>query len=227
MSTSISYSIIRSFRKTMAIQIHPRGEVIVRAPFFVGKRAITRFVGDHVEWIRKRLATQEQRKQDARAFSQTDSNGPFLYLGQEYPFVFNDILPRQFVFDGEQFVVRSKDKEKMPQLLNNWYKKQARNKFEEKLWHFAEISGVKPQSLKLSSARTRWGSCSSVGNINLNWKLILTPEFVIDYVIWHELMHLKVHGHNKKFWDLVAKYCLDFKEAKKWLRQHQERILAQ
>ena len=80
--------------------------------------------------------------------------------------------------------------------------------------------------ITIRSQRTRWGSCSRRRAISLNWRLIQTPQFVIDYIILHELMHLRQMNHSKRFWEEVAKVCPTWREAEKWLRQHGREIIS-
>lgn len=106
----------------------------------------------------------------------------------------------------------------MKEVLIYWYKNEARKVFERKLAHYAASMGVRYGQIRLKEQKTKWGSCSGLGNINLNWQLIRAPEKVVDYVIIHELAHLKQMNHSPEFWQIVAREMPDYQVWKKWLR---------
>ncbi|MDP9400540.1 MAG: M48 family metallopeptidase, partial [Actinomycetota bacterium] len=74
--------------------------------------------------------------------------------------------------------------------------------------------------LAIRGQRTRWGSCSSSGTVSINWRLLLAPEAVLDYVVWHEACHLRVPDHSPRFWALVERHCPGFRDPRRWLREH-------
>ena len=102
--------------------------------------------------------------------------------------------------------------------LEQWYRMQAAKLIKERADKLSARLGVSYNRLIIRGQKTRWGSCSRKGNLSFNWKLLMTPEPVIDYVIIHELAHLKEMNHTKKFWRLVAEYCPQWREKRKWLR---------
>ena len=132
---------------------------------------------------------------------------------------------KKFDFDWKYFYSNEKNEENLKKLFIKFYKIQAKKYIFEKIWYFASIFDLKFENLKINSATTRWGSCNSKKNINFSFRLILTPKTSIDYVIIHELAHLKELNHSEKFWNLVDFYCkkvwiFDFKIAKKWLTEN-------
>jgi predicted metal-dependent hydrolase len=104
--------------------------------------------------------------------------------------------------------------------LEKWYRKEAANLIREKADKISTHMGLSYHRTVIKGMRSRWGSCSVKGNLNFNWKLILLPETVIDYVIIHELTHLKEMNHGRKFWELVAKECPEWRERRKWLTKN-------
>lgn len=90
---------------------------------------------------------------------------------------------------------------------------------------YAQQLGLTYQSIGIGSAKTRWGSCSSKGNLRFNWALILAPERVLDYVVVHELIHLKQMNHSKRFWDEVGKVIVDYKKDELWLKKHGHQLI--
>lgn len=92
-------------------------------------------------------------------------------------------------------------------------------------WELAAQTGMEISRVTIRSQRSRWGSCSALRTISLNWRLIQTPPFVVDYIILHELMHLRQMNHSRRFWDEVESVCPAWRDAEKWLRQHGREIM--
>ena len=106
-------------------------------------------------------------------------------------------------------------------VLEWWYRQQAEKLIKERADELCPRLGVAYNRLTVRGAKTRWGSCSQKGNLNFNWKLMMAPEPVIDYVIIHELAHLKEMNHSKNFWKLVAEHCPKWRTHRKWLKSHE------
>ncbi len=105
-------------------------------------------------------------------------------------------------------------------VLERWYRRQARTVFEERLTHCNASYSFTWASVAIKSQKTRWGSCSRQGNLNFNWRLLLAPPAVLDYVVIHELCHLQEHNHAAPFWALVERACPDYRDHRRWLRLH-------
>ena len=106
------------------------------------------------------------------------------------------------------------------QSLKKWYLAAAQSTLVERLNHWAGQIGVNPQRLSLRDQKTRWGSSSSRGAISLNWRLIMAPPAVIDYLVIHELCHLRHPNHSPAYWQEVSLWCADFRQHRLWLRRH-------
>jgi hypothetical protein len=109
-------------------------------------------------------------------------------------------------------------------VLEQWYRMQAAKLIKERADKLSARLGLTYNRILIRGQKTRWGSCSHKGNLSFNWKLIMAPEPVIDYVIIHELAHLKEMNHTKRFWGLVAEHCPRWREHKKWLKDHQTEL---
>lgn len=105
-------------------------------------------------------------------------------------------------------------------VLVKWYRRQAESILKSRLDHYASRMGLQYQRLSIREQKTRWGSCSSQKNINLNWRIILAPEKVLDYLIVHELAHLQQMNHSSAFWSLVETYIPDYRIWRKWLKDN-------
>lgn len=105
-------------------------------------------------------------------------------------------------------------------VLERAYRERARRVLKERTAYFAGIMGVTYQAVRLSSAKTRWGSCSGAGSLNFHWKLILMPPEVLDYVVVHELAHRMEMNHSKRFWEQVERVLPDYRERRRWLKEN-------
>ncbi len=106
------------------------------------------------------------------------------------------------------------------QIVEQWYRVRARQILKEKIERYAKLMVVDYNRIYLKGQKTVWGSCSRKHNLNFNWRLLMTPESIIDYVVVHELAHMKEMNHSKKFWQIVAGYCPEWQQRRKWLREN-------
>lgn len=109
---------------------------------------------------------------------------------------------------------------KLGSVVERWYRKQARDVFAGKTEHYGKLMGLSHKGITVRGQRTIWGSCSRRRTLSFNWKLLMAPEAVIDYIVIHELAHLKEMNHARDFWSLVTAYCPQWRTRKKWLREN-------
>jgi len=177
MQEIIDFKVIRSSRKTVAIEIRPDGTVLVRAPLKMKDAQIRSFVKEKEDWIRKHLQQ------------------PHL----------EDKLSRE-------------ELQRLAEL--------ALKVIPVKVKHYAGLMNVTCGRITIRNQKTRWGSCSSKGNLNFNCLLMLTPDEVIDYVVIHELCHLIEMNHSREFWAQVENVLPDYKKQKQWLKDHGAEIMS-
>ena len=203
-------------QKRISIEVSLSGEVIVKAPAKTSSRVIDQFVLDTLPWIHKQKQKAKQRVKPAgtRSFIAGEL---FLYLGEHYPLT---IVPpsREPLRLWGEFQLSENYQPMARAVFMEWYQARAREKFKERLVWYSRLTGFTYKKLKLTSATTRWGSCSSDGNINIHWRLIMAPLAVIDYVIVHELAHTQELNHSKAFWDHVQGLLPDYKTCRQWLQ---------
>ncbi|MFT5171519.1 MAG: putative metal-dependent hydrolase, partial [Candidatus Marinamargulisbacteria bacterium] len=155
-----------------------------------------------------------------------DEGSPMPYLGHSYPLKFFTGPKKKIYFCESQVMLEtptepgSLSPEKIQTDLSKWYKIMARDIIEDRVGIFAEIMAVSPKDIRIKSQKRAWGSCSSKQNLNFNWKLVLTPLAVLDYVVIHELAHLKHFNHSASFWEFVAHHCPAYKTHMTWLKTH-------
>ena len=107
-----------------------------------------------------------------------------------------------------------------PAALEKWYRAEAKKHFTQRVAELASYYGFTYNKISIRSAKTRWGSCSAKKNLSFNWRLMKAPEYVVDYLILHELAHTVVLNHSRRFWQLVAKVCPRYEDAKAWLKKN-------
>lgn len=207
--------IIRSRRRSIGIQVKDDGRVIVRAPLRMPDQAIQDTINKYRDWIiAKRKQVEERRKAvQAETFNEGDL---FYFLGKKYPLVFRQNLPADVVFDNA-FYTAPAPPVFVRKRLETWYRKTARKVITSKVNALAAAFELKHHAVKINSANQRWGSCTCKGTLNFPWRLIMCPEPVLDYVIVHEMAHLKQMNHSNRFWAVVEIMCPDYAEHKKWL----------
>ena len=214
--------LIRSKRKTVAIIITSDARLVVRAPL----RAPLKFIQELVEakkvWIEaKKAEIRENFQSGSISSSLIEENQHFLFLGFDYSLVWSDSQVQPLIVSNNKFIIRLSSQHQARNILKNWYKKQARRILFERVATVSRQTGLNGfKSIRITSARSRWGSCSSKGNLNFSWRLVSAPINIIDYVVIHELVHLKIHNHSKNFWFQVSSLYPNFKEARVWLKQH-------
>lgn len=207
--------IVRSRRKTIALVIDSDGELIVRAPFYASENDILRFVQEKQDWIEQKTREMKQKtKERPRLLLQEGETIP--YLGREC-MIFRG-MTRKICFDGNAFLLpESEDAEAK---LVSWYKKRAAVILKERVESIAEKMQVSPAGVKITSAKTRWGSCSYTNHLNFTWRLIMCPPEVVDYVVVHELCHIIYKNHSKSFWKSVEGIDASYREHEKWLKEN-------
>lgn len=209
--------LIRSKRKTIAIIVQRDGKVVVRAPSKVSERQVRQFVESKTGWIiEKKAQMQQQPPQTAKQFTAGER---FPYLGQEYALSVVSGARAGLRFEGG-FSLNQNSQAEAALLFEKWYKAAARKVLTERTHFYAQKFGLRCEKIRISSARTRWGSCSSRGAISFTWRLVMAPLEVIDYVVVHELAHLRAQNHSAAFWAEVAKMMPDFQRRRDWLKKN-------
>jgi len=222
----IKYLLARSSRRTIGISIEKNGVVKVTSPFGVSDSYIKQLLQKKSQWVFKKIEDINARQTittKSKAFEEGES---FSYLGKGYKLKLieqNNIKKPSVQIDDVNIVITLSgtfEKAKLKNTLVLWYIEQFKIVIQERIKRYSDIIGVSPNSIVIKEQKTRWGSCSSKGNINLNWKLIMAPQEVIDYVVIHELCHMREMNHSKQFWRLVEEVLPKYKEYKNWLKHN-------
>lgn len=212
-----SIKIIKSSkRKTIALQILPDTSIQVTIPTFFPIKGIEQFLQDNHSWIQQK---QEEVKKRYRLASpkKFHTGEKFLYLGKEYPLTVSKTVSQALVFTDQGFLLNEFNHKNAETYFLNWYKKQALQLFTQRTSNYAEQLKISFQSITLSSANSKWGSCSHDNKLMFNWRLIMAPVDVIDSVIFHELAHILEKNHTKRFWRKVTMWYPSYEKQKEWL----------
>jgi predicted metal-dependent hydrolase len=214
--------IIRSRRKTLALIVKGDGSLIVRAPLRTPKYRIEEFVTEHSPWIeKKRIEMQSLGLPTSRQYIAGER---MMFLGRSFPLEIVEDQKVALILNGN-FKLAASVSRHAKDIFERWYREQARTIIGERVSLYANGYGFQYQGIKVTSATTRWGSCSVNGSLNFSWRLILAPLAQVDYVVVHELVHTIHHNHSERFWAKVKDIIPDFKERQKWLRKHAPQLM--
>ncbi len=188
----IDYELVRSRRRTIAIEIDRQGRVVVRAPYNIGNLRIREFVEDKSDWIERTLNRIRDRQQmpDGSDVISTDNPTP--------------------LSEADIRTLTDEAKAVIPDRVAFW----------------AGQIGVTYGRITIRHQKSRWGSCSTKGNLNFNCLLMRAPGEILDYVIIHELCHRKHMDHSREFWAEVEAICPEYKARRKWLKIHGDELMS-
>lgn len=216
---NLRYEIRRSARrKKVTITVERDRSVVIQAPASVPEEKIRQLVESKRQWLYEKL-------QDARKYQPIVPPGKelvngeaALYLGRHYRIELVDTGEVEVRFAGKFLIPRSRAGQRK-QVLRQWYVERAQEKILSRVRMYAQSLGVTYQQAKISDSRLRWGSCTPGDNLHFNWRLIKAPMFAIDYVVVHELAHLRQMNHGPQFWSLVASVCPEHRALRDQLRR--------
>ena len=220
----IAYEFKRGQRRTIGLNVGPLG-LSVRAPRWTPVGEVEAFLQTKAAWVLDKLKLVQERQRNTPAPQAWHDGADIAYLGQSLKLT----VDPSHAFDGAGAMVdggrllvglaRDASVERLRDTVHAWLMRQAHRVFTERLDHFAPRLGVRYTRLRLSSAGTRWGSASADGSIRLNWRLVHLSLDMIDYVVAHELSHLREMNHSPDFWGVVHSVMPDYDERRKALKQ--------
>ena len=205
------------------MQIGDNSEITIHAPYFTPAAEINRFVAEKQNWINKAMQRQSRllASHQEKAYV-TGEN--FYYLGKIYPLetFFEPMENIGVLFRNNRFFLNCpEDRDMRRYYLVSWYKKKARQYLKERVDFFESMLKLTSCGVRITSAERRWGSCSEDNHLAFSFRLIMAPPEVVDYVVVHELMHIREKNHSSKFWNLVLEVIPDYRAYRRWLRDNQ------
>ena len=212
MDEDIAYTVRRSARaRLVRVNVHAHRGVEVVLPARAPERAAAAAIVELRPWIERRLA--EVRAVRARLAAR----GPTLpYLDTTLALVPEPGRTRVHR-RGSELLVPAADAQPA---IERFYRRAARDEIAPRLDRASELSGLSYSGLDIRGQRTRWASCSSRGRMSFNWRLLLAPERVLEYVVWHEICHLRVLDHSPRFWALLERHRPTWREERDWLTRN-------
>ena len=208
--------LVRSKRKTLSLIVETDGTLTVRAPLRMKEADIRRFIEVKSDWIKRKHASLKKEAVSPRQYIDGET---IPYLGKEIPLRLVPDRKPALVMDGVFKLARAAQP-RAEGVFEDWFKKQARAILSERACFYMNKYGFKAEKIRISSARTRWGSCSAKKTLSFTWRLVMAPPEVIDYVVVHELCHLRELNHSPSFWAQVGAILPDYKTNRKWLKHN-------
>jgi predicted metal-dependent hydrolase len=228
-SKTIEYQVIKSNRKTVTISILPTKRIIVKTPKYLSDYEVMNLVKRKAQWIDKKIS---EMSDDTERKSKIEySDGQFiLYRGKDYKLkIENDynIKKSKVVIISDEIVVTTNQEQNqdIAKILEQWYREKAKVLIHQRLDHYNVYINKKISNVRVKNQRRRWGSCSNLSNLNFNWRIIMMPDEMFDYIIVHEMCHLLHLNHSKDFWRAVEEILPDYKEREKWIKLNGSRLL--
>ena len=223
-ANQIPYEVIRKDRKTVGIVVEPTGTVKVKAPLDLSDTKVQDIVDKKKDWIAKKIAKTQQIKKPVPKIQEPVSGESILYKNTYYKLLIHKKAKKseiKLIGRNLNVYVHTKDESQLPgkvkELLIEWYKEKSYQYLEQRITRFAPYLGVQPKELQIRELKNRWGSCTGSENLIFNWRLIMAPISVIDYIVIHELTHLKEPNHSEQFWLIIESILPSYKKWKDWL----------
>ena len=208
--------ILKSKRKTLSLCVMKDGKVVVRAPSRANQTDIDRFIAEKQNWLATKIALIMNNR---TTFEDVIHYQKFLYLGQRYTLKSANVSKIQIDDNFNILIPNKLDNAKIAKALKSWYKKQAKEILGSRSGEISNKVKLYPNEIKISDSKGRWGACNSKNTISYNWRIIMLPPSVIDYVIVHELCHMIEFNHSRKFWELVLAFLPNAKQQKEEIKK--------
>lgn len=231
-SKKINYTVTRSNRKTIGISVSLKYGVRVLAPKKISDKQIVQAVNEKAAWILKKLSYFEQIKSEIPELNFIDGEKITL-LGKKYTLKVNvssSITASSVKLSDNSVIVNLPENttgslsDSVRKQLIVWYKEYTKEVVSERVEYFSKIMDVIPSKLVIKDLKSIWGSCTSKNVININWKIIMAPLAVVDYLVVHELTHIKIKNHSKQFWNMAESIYPNCKACSKWLKQNGHKL---
>lgn len=215
----MNFNIRRSNRKTMSIYIERDGSISVLAPQKLNDAEVYAILGSKEYQIYKGLAKWKELN-SARVNRERVNGQSFLYLGRNYRLAFVEKPQQPIVLKHGLFLVDQSKKGNTSELFIDYYRQRGMKKIKERIEIFKGKMGLIPKKIRILDLKNRWASCSHNGNLNFHWKTIMAHLSVLDYIIVHEMAHLRHKKHSQSFWNEVDKVMPDYQKRIHWLREN-------
>lgn len=220
----IDFNLIYKNRKTMSIEVEPSGEVIAIAPINTSEDNALKLVKSKAKWIVKKQ--YEVSYININKINREAVNGEaYMYLGRNYSLQLidnNSIKEIDVKLLRGKFIVttNTRDEEKIKLALEKWYREKTLKKVNERIKYYQQYFKDKVNHIKVKEQKKRWASCTKNNELLFNWRCVMAPSNVLDYIVVHEMCHMKYKNHSKEFWDEVIRILPDYEYRRQWLKNN-------
>ena len=214
----------RKRKKTISLHIQEGRRIVLHAPYHTPKREIERFIKERESWIIKKVSEKERSiRETERALVPGEK---FLYLGESYPLEIREsghlepplkLSFGKFILDQDRIGV-SRD------LFIRWYKREAQDTIAGRMDYYSHRLHLFPKGMRITRAKSRWGSCSRDNRLSFSWRVIMAPLTIVDYILIHELAHIKEKNHSKSFWGYLESILPEYRGQRLWLKENGHRL---
>lgn len=210
----IEYSIIFKNKKNISIKIDNKMNILVYSPKGIAYEYLDKLIIEKSKWIIKSMENIEK--------GNLVEEDRVILLGKYYETIIKKSNINRVFIEKDKVIINTVSLEKTytRKLIVDWYKKIATDIIGARAMEVSNKISIKPSKIIIKNQKSIWGSCNSKKEIRLNWRLVLMPYAVMEYIIIHELCHIKHMNHSKEFWSLVNYYCNDYKKSKIWLKEN-------
>ena len=209
-------------RKTVELAIERDGRLTLRAPAGTTLQLLESFVRQKRTWVYRKLAEKQALRPPVPA-KEYVSGESFPYLGRHYRLLLVDEQDVPVKLTEGRFRMERSAADRGREEFVGWYQRHARQWMAKRVERFSLRLGVVPAAVEIRDLGHRWGSCTSRGKVNIHWASVLLPPSVVDYLIVHELAHLREPNHSPRFWATVERAMPDYRDRKRWLAENGER----
>ena len=203
-------------RKTLGLTVDRAGELVVHSPPAASEAELHEWVKQKLLWIHQKLLRKAEFSRGSSRLEMVSGEN-IAYLGQNYRL---KIVKKQSVplrFDGQWFSLRERDRREAPKHFQRWYQDTGTEWLSERVRFWEPKAGISASKITVSDLGFRWGSCGKNGSLYFNWRLLQLPVKLADYIIAHELVHLREHNHTPGFWQMLERVLPDWRERKQEL----------
>lgn len=213
----IDCQVVRTRRKTVGIYIERDGTVMLRAPLEASDEKLAKVVEQKLRWVYRNQALWQEL--NAHAPRREFVSGETFYVGGQACLLDIRTDARAPLYqEGDRLVLSRTQVDKADELMRAMYRKLGYEQLPQLIARYAPRMGVEPGNLRVWDLKNRWASCSAAGNLNFHWRVLALPQDIQEYLVVHELAHLKHPNHGKEFWNVVDKTMPKWKAAAEWLR---------
>lgn len=211
-------------RKTIELRVTGEAQVVVKVPAGISQSFLQKALKKKGDWIEQKVL--EIKKRNSKAKKEFVNGEGFLYLGQSYKLYLIDKTHPNYeekydLYFNQAFYLKKEEKDRAADIFEDWYKERALELLKKQVKEYRQLGDFEVSKVKISWAKKRWGSYSQkTKNLNFNWRIVMAPLPVVNYVVVHELVHAEHSNHSRKFWVRLKTILPNFKESREWLRDN-------